>query len=87
MVPRWRTPLAVGQGRSFLHLAGAASCNSQGGITVRDPEKAIGAMAGKAKTVFPTYTDSQGYPATRAMLAPPERERGKVFWLTTNHIF
>lgn len=51
---------------------------------MRDPEKTIGAMADKAKTVFLTYTDSQGYPVARAMLAPREREGGSVFWLTTN---
>ena len=41
-------------------------------------------MADQAKTVFLSYIDSQGFPATRAMLAPREREGIRVFWFSTN---
>ena len=51
---------------------------------MRDPEKTVGRMADQAKTVFLSYIDSQGFPATRAMLAPREREGIRVFWFSTN---
>ena len=51
---------------------------------MRDPEKTVGRMADQAKTVFLSYIDSQGFPATRAMLPPREREGIRVFWFSTN---
>lgn len=51
---------------------------------MRDPAKTVSGMADKAKTVFLSYIDSQGCPATRAMLAPREREGIRVFWFSTN---
>lgn len=51
---------------------------------MRDPAKTVGGMADQAKTVFLSYIDSQGCPATRAMLAPREREGIRVFWFSTN---
>ena len=51
---------------------------------MRDPEKTVGGMAGKARTVYLSYIDSRGFPATRAMLAPREREGIRVFWSSTN---
>ena len=51
---------------------------------VRDVKKTVGAMAGRAKTACLSYIDSQGYPTTRAMLAPREREGIRVFWFSTN---
>lgn len=51
---------------------------------MRDPEKTVGGMAGKARTVYLSYIDSRGFPATRAMLAPREREGIRVFWFSTN---
>lgn len=51
---------------------------------MRDAEKTVGGMADKAKTAYLSYIDSQGYPATRAMLAPREREGIRVFWFSTN---
>ena len=51
---------------------------------MRDPAKTVGGMADQAKTVFFSYIDSQGCPATRAMLAPREREGIRVFWFSTN---
>lgn len=51
---------------------------------MRNPEKTVGGIAGKAKTVFLSYLDSQGCPTTRAMLAPRERNGIRVFWFSTN---
>ena len=51
---------------------------------MRDPEKTVGGMADKAKTVYLSYIDSRGFPTTRAMLAPREREDVRVFWFSTN---
>lgn len=51
---------------------------------MRDPAKTVGGMADKAKTVYLSYIDSQGYPTARAMLAPREREGIRVFWFSTN---
>ena len=51
---------------------------------VRDAEKTVGAMAGRATTVYLSYIDSHGYPTTRAMLPPREREGIRVFWFSTN---
>lgn len=51
---------------------------------MRDPEKTVGGMADRAKTVFLSYIDSQGCPTTRAMLAPRERQGIRVFWFSTN---
>ena len=51
---------------------------------MRDVKKTVGAMAGRAKTAYLSYIDSQGYPTTRAMLAPREREGIRVFWFSTN---
>ena len=51
---------------------------------MRDPEKTVGGMADKAKIVYLSYIDSRGFPTTRAMLAPREREGVRVFWVSTN---
>ena len=51
---------------------------------MRDPEKTVGGMADKAKAVYLSYIDSRGFPTTRAMLAPREREGIRVFWFSTN---
>lgn len=51
---------------------------------MRDPEKTVGNIADKAKLAYLSYLDAQGYPTTRAMLAPREREGIRVFCLTTN---
>ena len=51
---------------------------------MRDPEKTVGGMADKAKIVYLSYIDSRGFPTTRAMLAPREREGIRVFWFSTN---
>ena len=51
---------------------------------MRDPEKTVGGIAGKAKFAYLSYLDAGGFPTTRAMLAPREREGIRVFYLTTN---
>ena len=51
---------------------------------MRNPEQTIGNMIDKASTAFISYLDEAGYPATRAMLAPREREGIKVFFFSTN---
>ena len=51
---------------------------------MRNPEQTIGNMADKASTAFISYVDGEGFPESRAMLAPREREGIRVFWLTTN---
>ena len=51
---------------------------------LKDPEKTIGGMADKAGTAVLSYLDSDGYPTSRAMLPPREREGIRTFWFTTN---
>ena len=51
---------------------------------MRDPEKTIGGIVDKAKRAFPSYLDAEGFPTTRAMLPPREREGIRVFWFSTN---
>ena len=51
---------------------------------MRDPEKTIGNMIDKASTSFIAYTDEEGYPVTKAMLKPREREGIKTIYFSTN---
>lgn len=51
---------------------------------MRDPSQTIGNLADKATLTIIAYEDEQGFPVSRAMLAPREREGIKVFWFTTN---
>ena len=51
---------------------------------MRDPEKTVGSMADKAKLTCISYLDQDGFPTTRAMLRPREREGIRVFWFSTN---
>lgn len=51
---------------------------------MRDPEKTIGGIVDKAKLAFLSYLDVEGFPTTRAMLPPREREGIRVFWFSTN---
>lgn len=51
---------------------------------MRDAVKTIGNIADKAKVTFISYTDNEGYPITKAMLKPREREGIKTFWFSTN---
>ena len=51
---------------------------------MRDAEKTVGKMLDKAKTVFLSYTDADGFAVTKAMLAPREHEGIQVLWFSTN---
>lgn len=51
---------------------------------MRDPEKTIGNMIDKAKMAMISYIDADGYPVTKAMLPPREREGIQVFRFSTN---
>lgn len=51
---------------------------------MKDPEQTIGHMADKLATAFISYIDSDGYPITKAMLKPRERNGIKTFFFTTN---
>lgn len=51
---------------------------------MRNPVETVGKMIDKANPSFVSYTDSEGYPVTRAMLPPREREGIKTIYFTTN---
>ena len=51
---------------------------------MRDAEKTIGKMIDKSSTSFIAYVDDGGYPITKAMLKPREREGIKTIWFSTN---
>jgi len=51
---------------------------------MRDPEKTIGNLIDKAGNAFISYMDGNGFPVTKAMLAPREREGIKTFYFSTN---
>ena len=50
----------------------------------RDFEKTAGTLIDKASYALLSYLDEEGYPVTKAMLKPREREGIKVFWFSTN---
>lgn len=51
---------------------------------MRDKEKTIGNLIDKASMSIIGYMDSEGYPVSRAMLAPRERDGIRTFWFSTN---
>lgn len=51
---------------------------------LRNPEETIGKMIDKASTGYIAYMDSEGYPVTKAMLKPRERNGIKTIWFSTN---
>lgn len=51
---------------------------------MKNPEETIGKMVDKAGTSFIAYVDDEGYPITKAMLKPRERNGIKEFWFSTN---
>lgn len=51
---------------------------------MRNPEQTIGNMIDKTSMTTLSFIDENGFPVSRAMLAPREREGIKSFWLTTN---
>lgn len=53
-------------------------------MMMRDPEKTIGNLIDKANNSFVSYIDGEGFPVTKAMLAPREREGIQTIWFSTN---
>lgn len=51
---------------------------------IRDAEKTIGNMINKMKLTIISYIDVDGFPVSKAMLAPRERDGIKTFWFSTN---
>lgn len=51
---------------------------------MRDAEKTIGNMADKTGNCFISYVDGEGFPVTKAMLKPRQREGIRTFWFSTN---
>lgn len=51
---------------------------------MRDVEKTIGNLIDKQKTAYISSIDADGYPYTKAMLAPRKREGLLDFYFTTN---
>ena len=51
---------------------------------MKDSQKTVGLMADKCKNCYISYIDDNGYPVTKAMLKPREREGIKTFYLSTN---
>lgn len=51
---------------------------------MRDAEKTIGNLVDKAGNAFVCYIDENGYPVTKAMLSPREREGIHTFYFSTN---
>ncbi len=51
---------------------------------MRNPEQTIGNLIDKANMTIIGYVDEDGFPISKAMLAPRKREGIKEFWFTTN---
>ena len=51
---------------------------------MKDAAKTIGKLMDKAGNCFVAYIDAEGYPVTKAMLKPREREGIRTIWLSTN---
>ena len=51
---------------------------------MRNPGQTIGNIVDKSNMALISYMDEEGYPVTKSMLKPREREGIKIFWFTTN---
>lgn len=51
---------------------------------MKDAEKTVGKMIDKSSTSYISYADDEGYPITKAMLKPREREGIKTIYFSTN---
>ena len=51
---------------------------------MKNPEQTIGKIADESGTVFISYVDNEGFPVTKAMLKPRERQGISTFWFSTN---
>lgn len=51
---------------------------------MRDQEKTVGKMIDKTGNAFLSYIDADGFPVTKAMLKPRERNGIRELWFSTN---
>lgn len=51
---------------------------------MREPVQTIGSLIDKSSMAMLSYIDAEGFPVSKAMLAPRAREGIRVFWFTTN---
>lgn len=51
---------------------------------MKDAEKTVGRIADRQKVCYLSYIDENGFPQTRAMLRPRERDGIKTFYFSTN---
>ena len=51
---------------------------------MRNSEQTIGNLIDKSKLTIISYTDNEGFPISKAVLSPREREGIKTFWFSTN---
>ncbi|WPC44182.1 pyridoxamine 5'-phosphate oxidase family protein [Clostridium sp. JS66] len=51
---------------------------------MRNPEQTIGNLIDKSNLTIISYTDNEGFPISKAMLSPRQREGIKIFWFSTN---
>ncbi len=51
---------------------------------MRNTEQTIGNLVDKSNLAIISYTDNEGFPISKAMLSPREREGIKTFWFSTN---
>ena len=51
---------------------------------MKNPEETIGKLIDNASTSFVSYVDEAGFPVTKAMLKPRERNGIREIWFSTN---
>ena len=51
---------------------------------MKNPEETIGKLIDNASTSFVSYIDEAGFPVTKAMLKPRERNGIREIWFSTN---
>lgn len=51
---------------------------------MRNPEQTVGGIIDKSSTSFLAYVDEFGFPVTKAMLKPRERNGITTIWFSTN---
>ncbi|AKN31306.1 pyridoxamine 5'-phosphate oxidase [Clostridium carboxidivorans P7] len=51
---------------------------------MRNPEQTIGNLIDKSNLTIISYIDNDGFPISKAMLSPRQREGIKTFWFSTN---
>ncbi|AKA69012.1 pyridoxamine 5'-phosphate oxidase family protein [Clostridium scatologenes] len=51
---------------------------------MRNPEQTIGNVIDKSNLTIISYINNEGFPISKAMLSPRQREGIKTFWFSTN---